>query len=250
MKLQKIITIITIILLILVITVASLLGINKREEFRVVNKIPKYILGMEFTKTRVVDLEVNKDEENEEETEETSEEEKENKKDKEKEEENKNEEQNDNIYTKENYKLVKKIIKYRLKKLGVDQYKLNLDYSNGNINLRIPDNDDTDSIIDSILQSGTFELKDNETDEVLLDTSLINNVKVVYGQDDSETGVYVQISFNKEGSNKLNEISKVYVEMPKEETSDETKEDKKDEEEDEEDDNIKKSCHLFKWPKS
>lgn len=182
MKTQKVITIITIILLVAIISLASFLGIYKKDEYKVTNIVPEYILGMEFTDSRVINFEVNK-EENAEET-----------------------------LTAQNYKETKSIIKNRLKNLGVDQYRVVLDEATGSIQVRIPENEDTDMIIYYLLQSGTFELKDSETEEVLLDTTSVKKANVVYSQGETETGIYLQIKFNSEGKQKLEEISKIYVE--------------------------------------
>ena len=57
-KQQKIITIIAVILLVVIITLASFVGIYKKQEYKVANVVPNYILGMEFTGSRVVDLSV------------------------------------------------------------------------------------------------------------------------------------------------------------------------------------------------
>lgn len=181
MKTQKVITIITIILLVAIITLASILGIYMKDEYRVLDIVPDYILGMELTDSRVINFEVNK-EENTEET-----------------------------LTAPNYKETKSIIKNRLKNLGVDQYKVVLDETTGNIQVRIPENEDTDIMIYYLLQSGTFELKDSETEEVLMDTSAVKKAEVVYSQGDTQTAVFLQIRFNKESKQKLEEISNIYT---------------------------------------
>ena len=60
MKPQKVITIITVILLVIIISSASFFGIYKKEEYKVANRVPEYILGMEFTNSRTVNFEVDK----------------------------------------------------------------------------------------------------------------------------------------------------------------------------------------------
>ena len=66
MKTQKTITIITVILLVAIIAATSFVGIYKKEEYRVRNIVKDYTLGMEFTDSRVVSLEVDKEENSEE----------------------------------------------------------------------------------------------------------------------------------------------------------------------------------------
>lgn len=180
MKAQKVITIITIILLVVIITLASFLGIYKKEEYRVSNKVPEYILGMEFTNSRIVDFKVSDENSNE-------------------------------VLTPDNYNLSKNILKNRLNALRAEQYNIREDASTGNIQVQMTENDDTQTIISNLAQRGAFELKDNETNEVLLSNNDIDNSKVVYGQTETGNTVYLQIKFNKEGAKKLQEISQKYV---------------------------------------
>lgn len=180
MKAQKIITIITIILLVVIITLASFLGIYKKEEYRVSNKVPDYILGMEFTNSRIVNFKVS-------------------------------DENNNEVLTPDNYNLSKNILKNRLNALRAEQYNIREDASTGNIQVQMTENDDTQTIISNLAQRGAFELKDNETNEVLLSNSDIDDSKVVYGQTETGNTVYLQIKFNKEGAKKLQEISQKYV---------------------------------------
>lgn len=179
MKVQKVITIITIILLVVIITLASFLGIYKKEEYRVANKVPKYILGMEFSNSRIVNFEIS-------------------------------DENNNEVLTDDNYELAKRIIKKRLNDLKAEQYNIRQN-NNGSIQIEMAENDNTDTIISNLAQKGVFELKDNETNEVLLSNSHIEKCNVVYGQAQTGNTVYLQIKFNKEGANKLQEISQKYV---------------------------------------
>ena len=178
MKAQKVITIIAVILLVIIITVASFFGIYKKQEYKVSNVVPSYLLGMEFTNSKIVDFTVDN---------------------------------SDEVLTKDNYELSKKIIDNRLKHLNVEQYKIRQDANTGKIQIEIPENDDTEDIIANLAQKGKFELTDNETNEVLLNNSYIQTVKVAYGQTQTANTIYLQIKFNKEGRQKLEEISKTYV---------------------------------------
>ncbi|MBQ2917180.1 MAG: hypothetical protein IJE59_03270 [Clostridia bacterium] len=193
MKTHKTIKIVTIILLVLIISLASFLGAYKKEEYRVINIIPEFMLGMEFTDSRVVNFEVNKEKNVEEKL------------------------------TVENYKQTKSIVKNRLKNLGVDQYRVVLDETTGNIQVRIPENDNTEEVIYYLLQSGTFELKDSKTDEVLINTSFVKNADVVYSQGETQTTVFLQIKFNKDAKQKLEELKNTYKSITEETTSEESK---------------------------
>lgn len=224
MKAHKIITITTIILAIIIISVASFGGIYKLKEYKVVNVIPNYLLGMEFKNSRVANFtvsdeiaetkiydkdgnEVTEKQDGVEYTEENGYKTVETKV---------NSEENLN---KSNYKLSKKILENRLKNLKAEQYIVKLDENNGNIQLEIPENDDTDEILAVLAQKGIFELQDSETEEVLLNNSDIKNANVVYGQTETEVSVYLQIKFNKEGTKKLEEISKKYIQTAEQQTN-------------------------------
>jgi preprotein translocase subunit SecD len=126
----------------------------------------------------------------------------------------------------ENYKLSQKIIEKRLKKLGVENYIIKLDEQTGDIVIEIPENDNTDSIVSNINTMGKFEIIDTETEEVLMDNSDIKLSQVLYGSSSSTTSsgtsVYLDIEFNKEGTKKLEEISKKYVEVEESEDTEDT----------------------------
>ena len=227
MKAKKVITIITVILLVAIISIASFGGIYKKKDYKVVNVVPDYILGMEFTDSRVINLEVdksseiiiydkdgNKVTEKKDGVEYTT--------------ENgyttvENKKNSDEVLTVDNYKKTKTILKKRLKGLGVDQYRVTLDETTGNIQIRIPENDNTDIVIYNLLQSGTLQLKDSETEEVLIDTNSVKKAKLVYSQGETQTGVYLQVKLNKEGTQKLEEISKIYVGTSSESSNEEEK---------------------------
>ena len=121
----------------------------------------------------------------------------------------------DEVLNEENYLKSKKIIEKRLNKLGVDNYIVKLDKISGDILIEIPENDDTDNVVSNIATTGKFEIIDSTTKEVLMDNNDIKNSKVMYGAASATatgTSVYLDIEFNKEGTNKLKDISTTYVE--------------------------------------
>ena len=122
----------------------------------------------------------------------------------------------EDVLNEENYKKSKEIIEKRLNALGVDNYVTKLDEASGDILVEIPENDITDSIISNIGTTGKFEIVDSDTKEVLMDNSDIKRARVMYGSNStsasSGTSVYLDIEFNKEGTNKLKDISSTYVE--------------------------------------
>ena len=125
----------------------------------------------------------------------------------------------------ENYKESKRIIEERLKSLKITDYNIKIDESTGDILLEIAENDNTDSIVSNIGTVGKFEIIDSETNEVLLDNSSIKSSKVLYNTTQSGTSVYLEISFDKNGKNKLEEISKTYVKSENNTTENTTSED-------------------------
>lgn len=226
MKAYKTITIISIILLIAIICVASFFGIYKLKDYKVREVVPEYILGMEFTDSRVVELKVDTS------VKETKIYDKDGNEITEKQEgidyteENgytiiENKANSDDKLTEQNYKKAKDIIINRLVNLGVEQYTIKQDLTNGNIQIQMTENDNTNNIIENLTKEGTFELADSETKEVLIDSSRVKSTNVVYGQADTGTTVYLQVNLDKEGKKKLEEISKVYVQTTVQTTNEE-----------------------------
>ena len=121
----------------------------------------------------------------------------------------------DDVLNEENYLKSKKIIEKRLNKLGVDNYIVSVDKTSGDILIEIPENDSTDNVVSNIATTGKFEIIDSTTKEVLMDNNDIKSSKVMYGSASATstgTSVYLDIEFNKEGTNKLKDISTTYVE--------------------------------------
>ena len=224
MKAQKVVTVLTVVILVAILAVASFVGVYKLKDYRVRNVIPEYKYGKQFSKSRevkltlddstdsttiydkdgneVVDIEdgVEYTEENGYiivETKTNSEED----------------------LTLDNYKKAKRIVAKRLRGLGVEEYSIKLDKETGEITVDLAENDETDETISVLTTKGVFQVVDSEdTSNVLIDAGNVKSVKVVYGQTQTATVVYLQIKFDKEGAKKLEEISKIYVETPAETT--------------------------------
>ena len=119
------------------------------------------------------------------------------------------------VLTYDNYKKSKDIIEKRLSKLGVDNYIVKLDDKTGDILIEIPENDNTDSVISNIGTTGKFEIVDSKTKEVLMDNNDIKSARVMYGSNNTSTTsagttVYLEIEFNKDGAQTLENISNDY----------------------------------------
>lgn len=217
MKTLKRIEIIAILLFVTIIIFASFFGVYKKEDFRAVNLIKNYNLGMQFTQKTLLKGTINLGEktviydehghivEDDGQTQYT--------------EENgytiktqkANNEEDLNEY---NYNLTKKIIKNRLKGMGVGEYKINLNKETGEISIELQENEEVHEIEEHLEQKGEFTIIDKETSEVLLNNSDVKSAKVMYGAsgtDTTSTTIYLQVNFNKEGTKKLEEISQVYI---------------------------------------
>ena len=127
------------------------------------------------------------------------------------------------ILTEENYNIVKKIMESRLDNMGIGQYVIRLNHTNGEILVEFPENSDTDNAISKLTYLGKFEIKDSQTNEILMDNKDIKHASSVYGSTNTGTVVYLSIEFNKEGKQKLEEITKTYITSSDEQGNSNTK---------------------------
>ncbi|MCI9063595.1 MAG: hypothetical protein HFJ17_03215 [Clostridia bacterium] len=107
----------------------------------------------------------------------------------------------------ENYEKSKKIIEERLNKLGVEDYNLNLEKTNGNIYLQIPEDDTTDRIVSNITETGKFELKDSKEGTVFLTREHLKKASALYNTTETGTVVYLHMQLDKEGTDILKNLS-------------------------------------------
>ena len=102
--------------------------------------------------------------------------------------------------TEENYRLAKEVIEKRLNSIkAVD----------ANLNVK--------KAVDY------YEIKQNEQNNVLMNNSDIKKAQVVYNSTDSGISVYLTIQFNKEGTQKLKDISNTFIKTTDEEGKETTK---------------------------
>ena len=179
-NIMKKIKILTIVLLIILVSMIGFFGIYKQNKNQISNVVKDYSYGMNINGTRTIKLKLN-------------------------------DENNEELKTEENYNKAKKIIEKRLKSLKVEEYNVALNTKTGEITIEIPENSNTDTIVSNINTVGKFEIIDSETKEVLLDNADIKSSSVLYNSSTSGTTVYLEIAFNKNGKNKLENISKTYI---------------------------------------
>ncbi len=227
-KHTKTITII-IILVLALLMFASFFGVYKKNENgEKVNLLPNLKLGMEFGKTRTITANVSEQttktiydaegniitpEDGVEYTEEAG---------------YKTVETpvNDaSIKTLENYRKTKDIIEKRLEGNNIADFNIELDEKTGQIKLQIPENESADEIEYLIKNTGSLILLDSETFEVVFDNSYFDKAEVMRSQGDIETGIFLQLSFNEEGTKRINELADIYKTTTEEQT-DETGETK------------------------
>lgn len=111
----------------------------------------------------------------------------------------------------ENYKKAKEIIEKRLAYMQISDYIIRLNKEDGTITLNVPEDSKTDYVAQYCITPGVFKMSDKDTGEVLISNKDIKDAKVGYNTTSSGTTVYLTIEFNKDGKQKLNEISKTYV---------------------------------------
>ena len=135
--------------------------------------------------------------------------------------------------TEENYRLAKEVIEKRLNSIKAvdanlnvkkadDYYEIKQNEQNGNIVVKIPENSDTDMVLQYMAIKGTFNVVD-EQNNVLMNNSDIKKAQVVYNSTDSGISVYLTIQFNKEGTQKLKDISNTFIKTTDEEGKETTK---------------------------
>ena len=125
------------------------------------------------------------------------------------------------VLNEENYKAVKDIVGKRLKIMQVTDYVIRQDKENGTIILELPEDSNTDRVIGQLSIQGKFEIVDNETNEVLMTNNDLKSIEAGYGTTQTgATAVFININFNKEGTEKFKNITNTYVQtiVEKEET--------------------------------
>lgn len=225
-----------IILCIAVIILASIIafaGVYSKDSGIFKSKLPSYVLGSEFGQKRVSQLVVSND------TKEVIYDKdgnivdaipdgaKEEDYRKEQEKENKEE-----AFTIDNYKKVKEIFEGRLKSLGIEDYVIRVDENTGDTVVELEEGLDTDTTLQYLLCTGDFSITDSKDKTVLLDKSDIKEAKVVYARGTSGVQVYLDIVFDKEGKEKLAEISRTYLKIEDENSNNEENTDDTEEKED------------------
>lgn len=179
------------VIIILLISLVSFGGIYVKDKNKMSNVIRDYILGTDLGASRNIVIKV--DEENEE------------------------------LLTEENYAKARDIVVSRLKYMKLDYYEMKFDESTGTICLDVPENSRADYAAQYSVTKGEFKIEDNDTKELLLSKADVKEAKVQYQTTESGTTVVLNIEFNKDGAEKLRNISNTYVQSTDSEGNDTTK---------------------------
>ena len=112
----------------------------------------------------------------------------------------------------ENFEKAKKIIQKRLEKYDLYEYNLRQDSVTGKIVLEVPDDENVDLNISLVATIGSLQFVDAETGLILLDDSNLTSASP-YGRtnESGEYEVYLQLSFDEEGTEILQKITEEYI---------------------------------------
>ena len=216
---EKKLKMILIILLIILISIISFAGIFIQDTKFMKNIIPSYQLGMDLYGYRAITIAVNDDTEKVYYDKDGNEVEEEAKDGYSKDIPINSEE----VLTNDNYLKTKQIIEKRLDDLNISEYLIRLNENNGTITVQLPENDMTDIASQFLYSRGIFTIE-NENGEVLLDNSNLEKVQVGYTNTGTNGNtIYLSFHFNEESFEKLNEITKTYVDGTDEDGNDTSK---------------------------
>lgn len=195
MKAQKKLSIVLILILIILISIISFVGIFYQDKNQMVNVIPAYSLGTDLSGYRKILLTVDEDDES----------------------------NTEDILNYDNFVKSANVIKARLKSMGIEDYTVRCDEATGQIEITIPENDQTEYILSDITQKGSFEIRNTSNDEVLMNNDDIRSVKVEIVPSSYNVGtssIYMNINFNNAGSKKFKNITRDYQNVVTNDTAD------------------------------
>ena len=200
MKLQKKINILLVLLVIVLISLISFVGVYKKQKNIMVNVVPNYNFGTNLNGHRKVVFEVDNTDDKSAKTEEKTTDKKDDNKPKKSKEE-----------LEKDYDKSLNIIKKRLSYLKVRDYTVSLDKNTGRIEIMLPEEDYTDTIISQLYAKGEFEIRDSATSEVLMTNSDVSKAEVVKAaKADGTKDIVLNIYFNSKGAKKFENITKDY----------------------------------------
>ena len=114
----------------------------------------------------------------------------------------------DEFKNEENYENIRKIIIKRLETLGIEDFSVNVSTNDGTVYLQVPEDEMTDKIVSNIVETGKIEVKDSQDGTVFLTEKNLNKVTSMYANQTNGTTVYLELQFDKEGAEKLKDLSR------------------------------------------
>lgn len=116
----------------------------------------------------------------------------------------------------ENFEKTKKMIQGRIEKNQNFEYNIRQDSITGELIVEVPNKEEDVNFVENVIATiGTIEIIDEQTGIVLMDNSYIKKYSAV-ASNNSGYQAYLKMEFNKEGTEKLKEISKEYIETTNE----------------------------------
>ena len=197
MKAQKKLSIVLILLVIILISVISFVGIFYQEKNQMVNKIPAYTLGTDLSGYRKILLTIDKDDEG----------------------------NTEDLLNYDSYVKSANVIKARLNSMKIQDFTVRCDEATGQIEITIPENEQTEYILSDITQKGNFEIRNTANNEVLMNNDDIRSVKVEAVPSAYSAGtssIYMDINFNNAGSKKFKNITRDYQNVVTNDTAENT----------------------------
>ena len=198
MKLQKKINIVIILLAIILVSIISFVGVYKKYQNKMINVIPNYNVGTNLDGYRKAVIEVDTSDSKKAKTEEGN-----NASDAKKAEKTQDEKNRE-------YEKSLEIIKKRLSYLKVKDYTVSLDKNTGRIEMMLPEENDTDTVLSGLAETGKFEVVDSTNSEVLLTNSDISKAEIVKDNKGTVTNLVLNVTFNSNGTKKFKDITKNY----------------------------------------
>ena len=198
MKLQKKINLVIIVLAIVLVSIISFVGVYKKKQNRMINVIPNYNVGTNLDGHRKAVIEVDNSDKNNAKSKEGTEQK-----------ESKETEKSQDEKVKE-YEKSLNIIKSRLSDLKVKDYTVSLDKNTGRIEMMLPEESNTDTILSGLAESGKFEVVDKITSDVLLSNNDVSKVDIVRENRGTAINLVLNITFNINGTRKFKDITKNY----------------------------------------
>lgn len=198
MKLQKKINIVIILLAIILVSIISFVGVYKKYQNKMINVIPNYNVGTNLDGHRKAVIEVDNSTAKNAKTEEGNNASEAKKTEKTQDEKNKE------------YEKSLEIIKKRLSYLKVKDYTASLDKNTGRIEMMLPEENDTDTVLSGLAETGKFEVVDSTNSEVLLTNSDVSKAEIVKDNKGTVTNLVLNVTFNANGTKKFKDITKNY----------------------------------------